>query len=185
VNEKKEVEALDLFGFTPKEKEHFGLINDWLVEKMQNAGGCICPLCKQRVKLYLRTINKSMVKGLVLIYKYFLTHDKNVPLHIEGYLKRCRVSSAVRGDITKLRYWGLIKRYEKIRTEPPERRGKYWITPDGEAFVRGTFKVRRYAKVFNKKFYGFEGDEIGISDAMKQVFDYDAEMARSVEMLDD
>jgi len=185
VNEKKEVEVLDLFGYSPKEKERFGLINDWLVEKMQGPGGTFCPLCKQRVKLYLRTINKSMVKGLVLIYKYYLTHNKNVPLHIEGYLKRCRVSSAVRGDITKLCYWGLLKRYEKIKQDVSERRGKYWITADGEAFVRGNLKVPRYAKIFNKKFYGFEGDKIGIGDAMKTVFNYDEEMKRSIEYLED
>lgn len=181
-NIKQEVDAvLDLFGYTPEEKERFGLINDWLVERMQEKNGCRCPLCKQQVKLYFRSISYSMARALILIYRYYQSHDKKKSIHIEGYLKRCRISSSTRGDVAKLRHWGLLKKREGKRKDGSNRNGHYWITDDGERFVRRETTVRKYAKLYNNKFYGLAGGHVDIVDTLREKFNYIELMNQTIE----
>ena len=88
------MEQLDLFIDQPKPEPE-----TWLEKNIRKPGGCTCPVCGQHAQLYRRTITGPMAKGLVLIYRYFQTHTREKPLHVEGYFKRLNIGSSIRGDI--------------------------------------------------------------------------------------
>src|SRR5918993_127727 len=75
--------------------------------------GCICPACEQTCKRYTRKLTSSMAYGLYLIFKLSNSRDDQW-IHIENEFKQLDVPSAIRGDLPKLRYWGLIERKESV-----------------------------------------------------------------------
>lgn len=129
--------------------------------------GVNCPCCTQRVQLYRRTINAGMAMSLIRMYRAAGRDWQHVPTTV-GRM------SAEEG---KLRYWGLIE-------EAPEPRGDggragWWrITEKGELFVNNQIRVPRGALMFNQKCFGLDNSrgDIGIVDALKGRFDYQALM---------
>lgn len=173
----KNPEQLDLFNYRPIEKEDYGIPNDWIRE--QAAGdGCKCFACGRWTKIYHRTITSSMARALILIHKYYFKYDHNVlkSMHIEGFLKRCRTSSATRGDVAKLRFWGLIRKNEN-------KSGHYYYTAEGARFVKNELMVPRYAVVYDNHFFGLEGESFMIVEAFKNYFDYEELMSSKIEYL--
>lgn len=144
--------------------------------------GIKCPCCTQFVKLYKRKLTSSMAKALIMIYKYHSSEQiDRAPFgrfgeffHVENWLKLQDISSSIRGDFPKLRYWGLIE--QKMEDNSKGRKpvpGFYRITPLGIQFVKNDAKVKKIAKLFNDTFFGLEGEEIGIFDALKDKFSYE------------
>lgn len=140
----------------------------------ENWGGKIvlCPCCKQSVKLYERKITSSMAYGLILLYRYFRLSPHNAYVHIENYFKELKIASSIRGDMVKLKYWGLIERSFGIRSDGSFRNGYYRITEKGTQFVLGGFQVPRCVKLFNNKFYGFSEEMTTIKEALGDKFNY-------------
>lgn len=142
--------------------QSYGVNNAWIREHMEK--GCRCFACNQYVRVYRRTITAAMAHALILIYRYYQTHTYDSWLQLEGYFKRCNIGSTVRGDVPKLRYWGLI---EKAGITINGRHGHYRLTSKGQRFINGAERVQQYAKIYNDEFYGFEGDTIGIEDCIE------------------
>lgn len=61
------------------------------------------------------------------------------------------------------------------KSETTEKRTSgFWIpTQLGIDFVRNKIRVKAKANIYNNKFYGFEGDDISIIDALKDKFNYE------------
>lgn len=173
MNEKNiQINAFDL-----PSVETFGIDDVALRKKAASPGGTTCPLCKQHVQIYHRTITAGMAIGLIKIYKYYLSHSLEKSIQIEGYLKRCNVGSTIRGDVAKLQYWGLLRKREGKRDDGSRRNGHYYLTGRGMSFVKMTLKVPKYVTLFNGKMYGNPfGDEIGIAEALGNKFNYDVLM---------
>jgi len=117
-----------------------------------------------------------MAYGLILISqapRYLL--DAQGYIHIENYFKDLiGVHSSVRGDLPKLRFWGLIQAKEGQKDDGNPSTGMYKITTDGELFVANILSVPRIVKIFNNKLYGFDDatDLVNIKDCLKNKFDY-------------
>jgi hypothetical protein len=156
------VEQLDIFTATPVKKPDYGSNSDWVNSHLDEVFNCPC--CGRWNKTYRRTITAAMAHALILIYRYYLSHTYDSWLQLEGYFKRCNIGSTIRGDVPKLRFWGLI---EKAPCSINGRNGHYRLTPKGQRFVKGDELVPRYAKIYNDQFFGFDGEMIGISDCIE------------------
>lgn len=131
--------------------------------------GATCPCCQQHVQLYRRPITSAMAAGLILMYHF----RKNAFTHVEDFFKKIKCPSSIRGDFSKLRYWGLIEE----NTEEEGQEGFYRVTAKGREFVRCEIKVESHIQLYNDKFYGFVGNYVDIRDCLKTKFDYEKLMA--------
>lgn len=147
------------------------------VKKNLQGEGSICPCCNQMAKMYRRPITSSMAYGLYLMYKeYQNTKDF---IHIERFFKRKDIPSSIRGDIPKLRFWGLIEMKQNIEVTPAGKNkgepveGFYKVTAKGVDFIENKITVPCSVWVYNNTPYDFEGKEVSIKDCFKKKFDYD------------
>ena len=137
--------------------------------------GVVCPVCNQFVKQYSRSITSSMAYGLVLLNYRAETKGVTNYEHIENLFKVINdLPSSVRGDIPKLRFWGLIEPRMDDKVDGNPNSGYYRITQQGKDFVNGKIKVLSHVLIYNNKMYGFppEAKEISIEQAIKNKFDY-------------
>lgn len=131
--------------------------------------GIICEHCGQFAKLYYRTITSAMAYALILMHK---KGDEDY-FHIENYLKEMNCPPAIRGDVPKLRFWGLIEPKVEDREDGSNRNGYYRITRQGIKFVNNQLTIPSHVKIYNNKFYGYESEKfVGITDCLKKKFNY-------------
>lgn len=146
--------------------------------------GTECPCCGQTVKLYRRTINRAMAEALLALVatddarrhgaalpEEYATADGSY--HVERLLKATPwVPAQARGDVIKLRYWGLIA------PSPDGRRGWWRVSARGRMFAEARLHVPRYVHLFNDTAYTVAGDEaatpLGIVALLDGPGEYDA-----------
>jgi hypothetical protein len=152
------------------ENEHNKTLGQAQAELKQKLNkGATCPCCGQYAKIYRRTITSSMAYALILIYK---TGSKEW-IHVENYLKSIDCPSPIRGDVSKLRYWGLLDKKEEVREDGSDRNGMYRITDKGILFVQGKLAVPKHAFIFNNLLNDMSKDEdLTITKALKSKFNY-------------
>jgi hypothetical protein len=139
--------------------------------------GVPCPCCKQFVKLYPRKLTSAMAYALILIYRHHQTEGSfGAFFHVENHFKLLDIPSSIRGDFPKLRYWGLIEQQIINNAVIP---AYYRITALGIQFVKEVASVSKISLLYNNTFYGFEGPEITIKDALKDKFNYSELMGYS------
>ena len=131
--------------------------------------GVGCPCCKQFVKKYKRKITSAMAYGLIKLVRYNGTTE---PIHIENFFKGMDVPSSIRGDISKLKYWGFITPVKCKRDDGCSRNGYYFLTEKGQMFVRGGYTVPKYIYLFNNKPYGFSDEMVDVKIALGNKFNY-------------
>lgn len=131
----------------------------WLRSRLDH--GDSCPLCGQHAKMYRRKINAGMATSLISMHRIAPTGGW---VHVHAIGARSREEG-------KLAYWGLVEEQNGVGIHGG--RAGYWrVTDAGRAFLKGT-KVPKYAKVYNGKCYGHEGDLVSIRDALGTKFNYD------------
>jgi len=131
--------------------------------------GVKCPCCYQLVKYYPYKLSSGMAYVLIQMYK----SDKEWVHPIQEF-------RTVNGDYAKLRWWGLIEDRQDEPEEDKKASGYWRITPKGMAFVEGTIKVTEKAILFDNQCWGYEGDEIYITDALSNKFNYSELMGNFV-----
>ena len=112
-----------------------------------------CPCCDQTVKIYKRTITKSMLHNLM---QFCIAYPHEV------HVKKLWVGANA-GDAAKLRHWGLIK---QVST------GNYVATHEGTEFVLGNHFVPKHVFLFNTEKIGESGVKMSVRDIVDG-FDYD------------
>ena len=112
-----------------------------------------CPCCDQTVKIYKRTITKSMLHNLM---QFCIAYPHEV------HVKKLWVGANA-GDAAKLRHWGLIK---QVST------GNYVATHEGTEFVLGNHFVPTHVFLFNTEKIGESGVKMSVRDIVDG-FDYD------------
>lgn len=134
--------------------------------------GCICPCCNQLVKLYKRKLHSGMAITLCRIYK-----ESTDWIAVEEFLRNNKYPSG--HDWALLRYWNLIEDKEKNENEDEEKKcSGYWkITESGKLFVENKLRVKKYILVYNQTFYGYDGTDINVLDALSSKFNYSELMA--------
>jgi hypothetical protein len=135
--------------------------------------GCDCPVCGQKVKIYRRGITSAMAYGLYLLQLWHRNNPKSEWCHLEQYFKSLPgVSPSIRGDMPKLRHWGLISSKNEKRPDESNRNGLYKITPKGVDFVLGRISVPSNVIILNNKILGFGQIETDFKKALKNKFDF-------------
>jgi hypothetical protein len=134
--------------------------------------GVRCPTCDQFCKIYKRPINCTMAHALILIYRHFNRYPHGW-LHVPEFLATTSPNSAnAGGDVSKLRYWGLLQPKQAVREDGSDRVGLYRITPRGRAFVMGLTRVPKYALIYNQTLLTLSDEQIHIKDALGKRFNY-------------
>lgn len=135
---------------------------NWLRQRVDE--GERCPCCNQFAKVYRRSIHATMARTLVIAYR---EHELDW-FHLSTLTK----SSGRGGEESKLRYWGLLE--EELERRPDGGRSGWWrITPTGAAFVQGSIEIPKYARIYDGRCLGLDGDKVSIRDALGKKFNYD------------
>lgn len=140
------------------------------------AGGCLCPVCGQYVKVYKRSVNSTMAGMLIRAYKKFGVNNR---FHVSDIGLGKGGGS---GDFSKLKYWGLINEY--YDPEEENNGGKtqgYWkVTPSAAEFVNRAGTIQKYALVYNGKCLSLEGGYVDIDQCLGEKFNYHELMERVI-----
>jgi hypothetical protein len=133
--------------------------------------GVHCPCCNQLAKIYKRSINATMVKPLIKLYKL---HKFNFNWMDYHHIASFEAQKAGGGDFAKLSYWGLIEEKIKDSTNTTSRTSGLWrITHFGKMFVEGMYRVQKYVLLYDSKLLRFEGDYLYIKDCLGNKFNYE------------
>lgn len=139
-------------------------------------GGLTCPCCDQFAKVYKRKLNSCMAQALIHIYQFFEVVGKEDPdayVHVPAFLVRTMGTASIAGgDVTKLRYWGLLEARPEARADGSARQGFYRITERGKAFVRNEVRVPSHVYLYNQECLRFSDELILITEALQEDFDY-------------
>lgn len=128
--------------------------------------GANCPCCTQLAKVYKRKVNAGMARSLIVMFRAAGLEWQHVPTTVGR-------KSAEEG---KLAYWGLIEE-EKVRRPDGGRAGYWRVTPVGEDWIHHRVSIQKYAKVYDGRCLGFDGERVSIHDALGTRFSYDDLMA--------
>jgi hypothetical protein len=138
-------------------------VRDWLREAVKE--GVHCPCCNQMAKVYNRKITSRMAFTLIEVYRAAGTDWCHVPSTV--------TFTGDSGEISKLRYWGLVVEGSP-RRDDGGRAGMWRITDFGERFVKGNYRVPKYAHIYDGRRLGFDDSvRVSIRDALGTKFNYD------------
>ncbi len=141
--------------------------------------GAECPCCHQFVKRYRRKLNRGMAQFLIRLW--IRTREGYNPEKGGRWVHSAEFQDLMYNrDYSKLHWWGLIEPHPNSREEAlPDRssNGLWRITPLGVEFVLRRTRVPSHSLSFNKKVYGFEGNQIDIIEALGKKFNYAELMA--------
>ncbi len=155
-----------------------------LTERLEAGDVDQCPCCAQTVKLYQRKLGSVMAKGLILLYHRANEMATPGPIHITEYFQSLGKKSGVPssalggGDVSKLRYWKLLRRVMGERADGSNRVGLYTMTDLGRAFVRGLSHVPSHVHLYNGIVVGWSDTTVDVHDALGKKFNYRELMSR-------
>lgn len=142
----------------PNDETPLGDAKAWLRERLDD--GEVCPVCTQRAQTYKRKLNVTQVRALAMLARVQLAMTTEDFLHAPSVLGR---EANLAREVGKLAYWDLVIEGTGKRSDGGHA-GMWRVSLDGLAFLRGTKRVRKYAKVYNGRRLGFEGDLVGIQE---------------------
>jgi hypothetical protein len=137
--------------------------------------GVDCPCCGGLLKQYHRHMGSTISRWLVAFYRVRKrTGAEWIHTSEPSKLMGGKAASSRSGDYAKARFWKLIEPKPKDEDDDPDKKSSgFWrLTERGEAFVENKLQVQKTAIVFNNEVTGFEGDPIGIIDALGTKFSY-------------
>lgn len=136
--------------------------------------GVKCPCCSRHTQIYSRKITSSMAYGLIELYKLHKLGGEFMWTHIENSFKILNLPSSVRGDVPKLRFWGLIEPRTEESEDGNPNSGFYRLTSAGIAFAENELKIESKILIYNNEMYGYAKDSelISIKQALKDKFNY-------------
>ncbi|WP_037065874.1 hypothetical protein [Pseudonocardia acaciae] len=138
-----------------------GQAREWLRQHAVGKGAA-CPCCQQRAQVYHRGIHAGMARALVVMYREHGTEWQNKTVTLRG------LGSGAR-DESLLRYWGLLEEDQRPR-EDGGRAGWWRVTPLGRAFVLGEATVPKYARVYDGRCLGLDGEAVSIVQCLGKRF---------------
>ena len=131
--------------------------------------GIECPCCNQFAKVYRRTVTSTMARWLIELVR---RHRIDGEWQSSSSMWSLSISRGS-GDVAKLMYWGLIERDAKDEEDTIRKTSGMWRpTHLGSDFVDGCHSVPRHALIYASALIGFDGDFIGVRDAIGNKFDY-------------
>lgn len=144
---------------------------EWLRGRLDH--GAACPCCTQFAKVYRRRLNHVPAAALLALYR----DARRDWAHLPTVVKRRLPGVAHQGGYSVLTaHWGLIEEEVEILRDDGGRSGYWRVTGRGEMFVHCEITVPKYARIYDGRCLGCEGDRVSIIDALGARFDYTALM---------
>ena len=133
--------------------------------------GLACPCCDQFAKRYKRQIHSMMARGLLELWRLDGQRRWVDVKEIKDRLRDLDTSYPT-SDFAKLSYWGLIVQMGAAKSD--QRTSGLWqITPKGVDFVLGVATVQRYARIYDGRRTGLDGEPVSIREALSSRFSYE------------
>lgn len=143
---------------TPSDTSTLKEARDWLRERLDD--GEECPCCTQRAQTYKRKLNVTMIKALAKLARAQKNLHDDVYLHAPTVLDK---DADLAREVGKLAYWDLLIEGTGKRGDGGHA-GMWRVSLLGLEFLRGEKKVFKYARVFNGRRLGYDGDRIDINE---------------------
>jgi len=141
-------------------------IDTW-VDTIHGDGG-VCPCCGRFGKVYGRTINENMARGLIWLVDEWESNGKtwvDVPKRSPRWLVRSN-------QLPTLRWWGCIER--SGTTDPDQKHSGLWRPTDkGVSFVNDDLKLPKQVFTYANVVIGFSDDDlVTIDECFGKKFSY-------------
>lgn len=130
--------------------------------------GTHCGCCGKYGKRYKRTLNSTMVRGLIWLVRMAGADREwiNIQDSAPAWLMRSK-------QLATLRYWGLVERKWLDPTEAGKRRsGVFRPTTHGIDFVYGRLRVPRQCYEYRGQVDGYSAEETNVRESLGKKFDY-------------
>jgi len=125
-----------------------------------------CPVCDRIAIVYWKAIHSSSAAALVRLVRMY----QGLGIHIDDFnIEQGGNSSYC--NFASLKLWNLVKPQENILTRKSAS-GIWHPTQHGIDFVNERITVPKTAVTFNKEIIRFEGEQVGIREALGNRFDY-------------
>jgi hypothetical protein len=146
-----------------------------------------CEHCDALHQIRRRSLNSTMARQLVTLYRFFnnpglyvnlqvhLNDSLGYWVHASRYLTFLRMER----ECLKLRFWGFIEEHPGGRDDGNPHNGYIRLTAEGKAFCERKFKTYKFILTKNQGegFVGFiSGEMIDIIEAGNNKFDYNKEI---------
>lgn len=146
---------------TPPQPQTLAQAQAWLRKRIDD--GERCPCCTQLAKVYRRRIHHTIARSLIDMYR-LASPQMDGWVHVPT-----EISPAC--EVGKARYWGLIE--ESLTPRQDGGRAGWWrLTDTGERFIRNEQSIPMYARIYDGRCLGLEGDPVFIEDALGSKFNY-------------
>lgn len=152
----------------------------WLLENA--CDGAVCPCCDRPLALQKRPLYGQMALALLLIHKHTAALAAPDYVHVPSFLVTRglppRLTASIRGDYSKLRYFGLLesRRAEtgETRRDGNPRLGLWRVTEAGTLFCLNRLRVPKYVYLLNgRPVAGLATTEtVNVVEALGDRFDY-------------
>lgn len=132
--------------------------------------GTTCPVCDQHAQIYRRALYSTMTRDLIQCYRRY------------GSLHWFDITTVTgkrgSGDVTKMRYWGLLEReMDSVGPDGNPRTGIWRVTTRGAWWLRKRILVPKYAVIYDNELLRLEGQQWSVEDALGKNFNYRELMA--------
>lgn len=126
--------------------------------------GDFCDVCQRDARRYTRLFHREMATFLLhLVVKYATSKVKRY-FDIREVLPNNRMATKASTDGSYLTSWDLVRRH-------PIKTGFYKPTPKGEAFVRGSISVPKYAAIYDGRPHMYSSETVTITEALGEEID--------------
>ncbi len=128
--------------------------------------GMTCTCCNQFVKLYRRKVNAEQARSLIWLVRFASQERRWINLAREA--PRFVIENR---ELPRLWYWGLVEQHREV--PKGKRTSGLWrprLPAIGYTHLR--LSIPKYALIFDKTLYGFEGPRLNIKSALGTKFDY-------------
>lgn len=134
--------------------------------------GADCPLCKQHVKVYRRKLTAAAARAVIALYQEHGLDFGHLPTVAQQRLPEIAHQG---GYLVLGAHWSLIS--EERHARPDTGRAGYWrVTALAEQWLRGETTVPKYARIYDGRCLGLDGDLVTVDDVLGERFDLRALM---------
>ncbi len=129
-----------------------------------------CPCCNRWGKIYPRSINTTMAKGLVWLAAQ-PTNDEGY-VYVAGNAPTWLLRS---NQLSTLKWWGLITR--PVSSDPALKHSGHWrVTRKGHAFARNRVAVPKKVFTYDGEPVDFSDETVFIEECFGEYFNYSRTM---------
>ena len=134
--------------------------------KIEGKGG-YCPVCDRWGKIYPRSLNSAMSRGLLWLAQQ--QHRGDGWIEVAEVAPRWLLRTP---QFASLKYWGLVATMPVDKGSKVKSSGLWQVTDKGRAFASQQLTVHKYVHLYNDTPLGFDGDQVYITDCLGDKYDY-------------